>query len=442
MSLSLNPSLYVHPLDAATDQAMVICEVQQKDNAARRYALPSELLDLLRLFDGRRETAEVVAAYNGLHGQKYSRERVEQLIGAYLLPRGLLVDAAADPAALPEQSSKRVPYLYARVRLLRPRVIYPVARALGWPFSRPALFASSLVFIALHLVFYIWVFPRHPVNLAEVTTAQFFAVGVATIIAALIHETGHASALVSYGCKQAEIGLGLYIYFPVLYTDVSEAWKLNRRQRAMVDIAGVYFQSVCFPVLLCLFWLTGSPAALYTFILIDVAIVRTLNPFLRMDGYWLMADLFGIFNLRQQSVKLLKFYLLKLIPGRRKAVAPPLKLSRGARAALSLYTVLCTAFFLYFFVLIFYQLAYFLIPNYPQRLLDLWQVSRESPFSLSKFLSLLLETAWRSVILLGISLFTYRTARGAWGFLKEVARSVVGRPLRNYRLHEGVAERY
>lgn len=53
-----------------------------------------------------------------------------------------------------------------------------------------------------------------------------------TIISSFIHELGHASACKHFGLKHGGIGFGLYLNFPVLYTDVTEIWKLNRKNVA------------------------------------------------------------------------------------------------------------------------------------------------------------------------------------------------------------------
>jgi hypothetical protein len=105
-------------------------------------------------------------------------------------------------------------------------------------------------------------------------------------------------------------------------------------------MAGVYFQSVFQVLLLGLFFITGSLIPIFFFLFTDLIMFRTMNPFLRMDGYWLVADLFGIFNLRQQSTKLIKHYALKLF-GSSGAAPPPLpNLTPRARVSLAVYS--CT----------------------------------------------------------------------------------------------------
>ena len=40
------------------------------------------------------------------------------------------------------------------------------------------------------------------------------------------------------------MGVGLYLFRPVFYTDLSNAWKLNRKKRIVTDLGGIYFQVI------------------------------------------------------------------------------------------------------------------------------------------------------------------------------------------------------
>lgn len=423
MAYTFNETLYVNPLDAASDQAMVLCEVPAQENAKLRFAIPAELLDLLIMFDGRKQIAEVVAAYDKLNPGKYSLEKIESLTQSFLIPKGLLIDVDA-PRFLPEISANRAAYIYGKVRLVPPQVIYPVARMFGWAFKKWVPVFWLAVFVLVHLVFYIRILPSHPMRFSDFTGSIFSTVVLLSLLGAFIHETGHASALIAYGCKQTEIGFGLYIYYPVLYTDVSEAWKLTRQRRAMIDIAGVYFQSVFQVFLLGLFFIKGSPLFLYTFLFNDLIMFRTMNPFLRMDGYWLVADLFGIFNLREQSMKLIQHYVLKLFRSGRAGKALPLALNRRARVTLSIYSVLCTAFFFYICAIMIRVAVVYLIPTYPTRVLAIWHLVQGRPLDLINLFSLILEVLWRTAVLGGLSLFAYRLLQGLWKFLKFLVQTL------------------
>lgn len=424
MIYSFNQALHFYPLDAASDEAMVLCEVPAQKSSTMRFAMPAGLLELLRMFDGQRDVAEVFTAYDKLNPGKYSLQKVEHLVQSFLLPKGLLVDLNT-PALLPEISSKRASYLYGKVRLIPQHIVYPVAKLFGWAFDKRLLIGWLAVFILVHVIFYLWVLPNHRADLSHFSGSTFSAVMLLSLLGAFIHETGHASALVSYGCKQTEIGFGMYLYYPVLYTDVSEAWKLSRSRRAMIDMAGVYFQSVFQVLLLGLFFLNGSPILIYFFLFTDLIMFRTMNPFLRMDGYWLVADLFGIFNLREQSTKLIKYYFLKLFGLKRADRAPLHTLKPRARVTLAVYTVLSTVFFFYLCVIMIRIAVLYLVPAYPGRLMAVWQVAQQWPPEVLKLLSLVFEVLWRTAVLAGLSLFAYHLVQGAWGVLRFLVQTLL-----------------
>ena len=386
--------------------------------------MPAALLELLKMFDGRRDVAEVFAAYDKLNPGKYSLQKVEHLVQGFLLPKSLLVDLNT-PALQPEISSKRASYLFGKVRLIPQHVVYPVARLFGWAFDKRLLLGWVAIFILTHLIFYLWLLPNHPADFTHFSSSTVSVVMLLSLLGAFIHETGHASALVSYGCKQTEIGFGMYLYYPVLYTDVSEAWKLSRHQRAMIDMAGVYFQSVFQLLLLGLFFITGSPVPIYFFLFTDLIMFRTMNPFLRMDGYWLVADLFGIFNLRQQSTNLIKYYFFKLLRLNRAARTPLHTLKPGARVTLAIYTVLSTVFFFYLCQIMIRISIFYLIPAYPTRVMALWQVVQHWPLDVTKLFSLVFEILWRTAVLVGLSLFAYRLLQSAWGVLKFLVQTLL-----------------
>jgi len=426
MVYSFNQSLSVYPLDAASDQAMVLCEVPAQKNSTMRFAMPAALLELLEMFDGRRDVAEVFAAYDKLNPGKYSLPKIEHLVQSFLVPQSLLLDLSTT-AVLPEASSKRASYLFGKVRLIPQNIVYPVAKLFGWAFDRRLLIGWLAIFILAHLIFYLWLLPTHRTNFSHFGNSTITAVMLLSLLGAFIHETGHASALVAYGCTQTEIGFGIYLYYPVLYTDVSEAWKLSRHQRAMIDVAGVYFQSVFQLLLLGLSFIYSSPVLIYFFLFTDLIMFRTMNPFLRMDGYWLVADLFGIFNLRQQSTKVIKHYMLKLF-GANDADRTPLdNLKPKARVALAVYSVLSTVFFFYICEIMIRVVVLYMVPTYPGRLMALLQVALHWPIDVLKLFSLFFEIIWRTAVLAGLLLFAYRLLRGALNVLKILVQTLLQR---------------
>lgn len=125
-----------------------------------------------------------------------------------------------------------------------------------------------------------------------------------------MHEYGHVSSLYKYAGYSAPIGIGLYLFQPVLYANVSMAWALDKKKRIVINLSGIYFEMIflCINSIILLFFnINPNP-------LIIIFVIRTiynLNPFIRSDGYWFMSDFFKIPNFRQKSDIQLKNVFLK-----------------------------------------------------------------------------------------------------------------------------------
>jgi putative peptide zinc metalloprotease protein len=410
MNYIFNDKVIVRSLSSSSRQQQVLCEVPAQGDTVLRYAVPATLINFLRLLDGKKTVEELALEYQRTHPDSpYSAASLNKLIQEFCLPRGIVYDPASQPAT--PEPPKRKEYLYFRMGLLPHAFVYPMAKKLAVLFLKPAfIFVASLIVLA-HVIAYFFVIPGQHLNINDLSGAPLLEATLITIIAAFFHEFGHASALARHGCNRLEIGLGLYLRFPVLYTDVSEAWRLAPLQRALVDVGGLYFQNITVILLLGLFFWSHSATYLYAIILIDLSLSFSMNPFLRMDGYWLMADLFGIYNPRKQSIAVLKYLPLRLF--HRHAPRPQfLDMQRSSFIALMVYTISSFTFFTYLIIVVAYQAVFYLLPAYPH----LWtsfiaDFRRHPSFAVA---SALFQLAWKTAILFGC-------ARFAWGFLKKVA---------------------
>ena len=134
----------------------------------------------------------------------------------------------------------------------------------------------------------------------------------AAILLFFVHELGHTSAMKKYNLSAKGIGVGFYFFTPVMYADVSEAWKLSNKQRVIVDIGGFYFQSM----ITMLYFVCGiifeSPTLLYVVSLSLFISIFNFNPFIKSDFYWGISDFFNIPNLRERADKeFFKFFTSK-----------------------------------------------------------------------------------------------------------------------------------
>lgn len=163
------------------------------------------------------------------------------------------------------------------------------------------------------------------------------------LLSGLVHELGHIAACCYFRCPHGGIGAGLYLIFPAWFADVSHAWRLTRRQRAMVDLGGVYFQAILLIALDAWALANGDNFTLQLIWMITSTMLFTLNPMFKFDGYWLLSDLSGLHNLHQQMRRHGAYLLLRLL-GR-----PPCQGQHSVQVwVLHLYTILGGAYFVYF----------------------------------------------------------------------------------------------
>ena len=54
--------------------------------------------------------------------------------------------------------------------------------------------------------------------------------GVTLVGVKIVHELGHAYVATRYGCRVPHMGVAFMVLFPMLYTEVSDAWKLTSRK--------------------------------------------------------------------------------------------------------------------------------------------------------------------------------------------------------------------
>ena len=199
-------------------------------------------------------------------------------------------------------------YLYVRLPLVRPepflkRSLHFVAPLYTRTFL---LFILSLGLIGLFLVSRQWdVFTKTFQYFFSWQGAATYAVALTIVKSA--HELGHAFTAVRMGCRVPSMGICFLVMFPVLYTDVTDAWRLqNRRERLMIGAAGVVVELAlaCVATFLWPF----LPEGIFKSLAFSIATVGwvlslaiNLNPLMRFDGYYLFADALGIDNLQSRA---------------------------------------------------------------------------------------------------------------------------------------------
>ena len=143
-----------------------------------------------------------------------------------------------------------------------------------------------------------------------------------------LHEFGHAFVVKAFGGEVHDMGLMLLVLTPVPYVDASSASAFrNKWQRILVGAAGILVELFIAAVALFI-WLSvesGVTRAL-AYNTIVIAGVSTVlfngNPLLRYDGYYILADLVEIPNLRARANAYLGYVGERYLFGRREADPP------------------------------------------------------------------------------------------------------------------------
>jgi len=176
----------------------------------------------------------------------------------------------------------------------------------------------------------------------------YFFIVMAPVIA--LHEWSHGLALVHYGGSPGEIGTGLLYLGPFFYIDARDSWTLQRRQRILVYMAGnLSTLLVGSALVLITFLLPLNPSAFHfismTAFFCFYMTLWNLVPTFDSDGYYALADILNIPNLRQDSVDYLKHLLNRALRRHEKKDQRSLKIKK--KMALLAYAVIASVFFVY-----------------------------------------------------------------------------------------------
>lgn len=296
---ALNPHLTMNPFDTGKKGRRFIVDIQGK----RQFEVSELVYRILQLVDGKRTAEEIAGELNASGGSGLSAASARRLIDDVLLPNGFLIgQEAASQAAIGRT------FLHPRFSLLSQDMLRPVTDFLGILFDK-RLFAVMVFFSTAVPIYTFVVLPVNMAVVGSIGGVQLVAVYGIVLATAFIHELGHSSACAHCRITHGDIGVGLYMFFPVLFADVSGVWKLDRRKRMMVDAGGVYFQMMCLPVLCLAYVLSESTIVLGAIFATCITMATALNPFLRFDGYWLVSDFFGVPNLRKRSLETLRLFM-------------------------------------------------------------------------------------------------------------------------------------
>ena len=138
----------------------------------------------------------------------------------------------------------------------------------------------------------------------------------------VIHEFGHGLSCKHFGGECHEMGVMILVLTPCLYCNVSDSWMLpNKWHRALIGAAGIIVEVAMASVATFLWWFS-EPGTFWSNLFLNVMFIASVstilfngNPLLRYDGYYVLADVAEIPNLRQKATSILSRKLGQLCLG-------------------------------------------------------------------------------------------------------------------------------
>jgi putative peptide zinc metalloprotease protein len=269
------------------------------------------LFALAEEIDGVRPYDEIAKTFSHRIERGVTGEMVEMLIEEQLRPLGIVA-----PKDGHEQELGKVDPLLAlkfRTKVVPERAVSAVTRVFSPLFHAPVVALVVAAFVALD----VWLFGIHGVSqglrhvIYQPALVLMLLGGV--VAATTFHEIGHATACRFGGAKPGVMGVGVYIVWPAFYTDITDAYRLDKKGRLRTDLGGMYFNMIFALAVAGLYAATRFEPLVLLIVLQTFVIFQQSLPLLRLDGYYVISDLTGVPDilLRMRSI------LLSVLPWRK-----------------------------------------------------------------------------------------------------------------------------
>ncbi len=226
--------------------------------------------------------------------------------------------------------------------------MYPYTR---WLFTRTALIitillaSSALLLVAVQFDVFR---SRLPGFESFFGPRNWFYLALVLAVTKIIHEHGHGLLCKHFGGECHEMGVMFLVLTPCLYCNVSDSWMLpNKWHRAAIGAGGIYFEIIMASIATFVWWFSEPGTLNYLalrvmFICSISTVIFNGNPLLRFDGYYILADILEIPNMRQKATKIVQQLAGKHCLGLEMQEDPFLPQSNHAMFAL--YTIAAVAY--------------------------------------------------------------------------------------------------
>ena len=286
------------------------CLVERPDGQVVQL---SELLNLVLETAGAGRSPSLIAQeVSRAYGHELTEEGLQYVIESKLAPLGLIEDPAAAPST--QKLVKADPLLALRLRgtIVPARIVRVLAQWLAPLYLTPVVILAVAGFVALDVTLLVTANAAAALQQTLITPVLILALYAMLVAGGLVHELGHATACRFGGAQPGVIGFGLYLVFPAFFTNVTDSYRLGRAGRLRTDLGGLYFNVWCVLIAGGGYLLSGEGILLLLAIAMQLQMVQQLPPTIRLDGYFVLADLAGVPDLFARVGPVMR----SLLPGR------------------------------------------------------------------------------------------------------------------------------
>ena len=276
-----------------------------KDNNSH-LKINNKIYNLIGYIDNKRSLSQIVSEFNNAFEIKINIDFAYDLLYNTL---GYYNIIESDIKKF--DTNKPPSYLKLNTILINDKFTKIIAKPFLFLFENVLLTITTLLCLATILITVITQYSEIISSIKHIPTKYFIIYVNLMIVSSFLHELGHSAATYRFGGKHGGIGIGFYLFTPVLYSDVSDAWKFNIKKRIIINLAGIYFELIFSAALILFAIITGIKALLIIPAIIFIKTLFNLNPFFRTDGYWILSDLIRSPNLRLASNAILKNIFIK-----------------------------------------------------------------------------------------------------------------------------------
>lgn len=249
-----------------------------------RVKITSGLYDFIILIDNNKNLQDLVLEYNTRYNSNLTIEFAFDFLYNKLAIFGII---KADNIKI--KPNQKPNYIILNFIIFNEKFVAKFTKYFKYLFI-PAIFNILLVIsiTVLIICFYFYSYQIFHTNFDKTQWFCFFLLGIVGIT---FHEFGHASAAHYYGAKHGGIGGGFYLFMPVYFADVTDIWKLPKKQRIIVNLGGIYFELLFVLILILTGYILDFKSLIIFASIFSISIIYNLNPIARTDGYWVLSDI-------------------------------------------------------------------------------------------------------------------------------------------------------